>query len=107
VAPERWEQASERSQQGTIRRTQHRTSLLPAEHDQLVPQDEQFDVVGELTAPALTNIRSTAEKARKANERSIRRSSHSPAQSPSSRVRRQSVAQPSPDLVFARARETK
>jgi hypothetical protein len=25
---------------------------LPAEHDQLVPQDEQFDVFGELTAPA-------------------------------------------------------
>ena len=25
---------------------------MPAEHDQLVPQDEQLDVFGELTVPA-------------------------------------------------------
>jgi hypothetical protein len=45
------EQARERRQQGTIGWPQPRASLLPAEHDQLVPQDEQLDVFGELTAP--------------------------------------------------------
>ena len=52
VALPRWEQARERRQQGTIGWPQPRPSLLPAEHDQLVPQDEQLDVFGELTAPA-------------------------------------------------------
>jgi hypothetical protein len=31
---------------------QHPASLLPSEHGQLMPQDEQLDVLGELTAPA-------------------------------------------------------
>jgi hypothetical protein len=52
AAPPRREQSGERRQQRTIGWPEHRTSLLPCEHDQLMPQYEQLDVFGELIAPA-------------------------------------------------------
>jgi hypothetical protein len=45
------EQTGQRCQQRTIGRPQHRTPLLPAKYGQLVSQDEQLDVLGELAAP--------------------------------------------------------
>jgi hypothetical protein len=42
----------QRGKEGTIGWAQRRASLLPSEHDQLMPQDEQLDVFGELPAPA-------------------------------------------------------
>src|SRR5438034_11095255 len=41
----------QRSKEGTIGRAQRRATLLPPEHDQLMPQDEQLDVFSELAAP--------------------------------------------------------
>jgi hypothetical protein len=52
VASPRREQTSERRQQGTIGWPKHRASLLTPKHDELMPQDEQLDVFGELAAPA-------------------------------------------------------
>lgn len=45
-----WKQASQRSDEGTIGRPKPRTLLLTSQHRQLVPQHEQFDVLGELDA---------------------------------------------------------
>jgi hypothetical protein len=46
------QQARERRKQRAIGWPQQRTLLLPPEHDQLMPQDEQLNVFGELAAPA-------------------------------------------------------
>jgi hypothetical protein len=64
VAPAPREQSGERRKERTIRRSERSPPLLPAEHGQLMPQHQQFDVLGELAAPTLTSNRSTAEKAR-------------------------------------------
>jgi hypothetical protein len=50
-APTR-EQSGQRREEGAIGGAQRRATLLPREHDQLMPQDEQLDVLGELAAPA-------------------------------------------------------
>lgn len=39
-----------RHQESSIGRSKRRTLLFPAEHDELMPQHEQFDVFGELVA---------------------------------------------------------
>ncbi len=52
LAPPPREQSGKRRKEGTIRRPQRAAPLLPAEHGQLMPQDEQLDVFGELAAPA-------------------------------------------------------
>ena len=52
VASPRREQASERRKQGTIGGPEHRTSLLTSEHDELMSQHEQLDVLSEFAAPA-------------------------------------------------------
>jgi hypothetical protein len=41
----------QRSKEGTIGRAQRGAMLLPPEHDQLMPQNEQLDVFSELAAP--------------------------------------------------------
>jgi hypothetical protein len=46
------QQTSKRGEEGTIGRPQRGAAGLTAEHDELMPQDEQFDVFGELAAPA-------------------------------------------------------
>jgi hypothetical protein len=45
------EQASERAEEGAIRRPQRRPVRLPAKHRELMPQDDQLDVVGKLRSP--------------------------------------------------------
>jgi hypothetical protein len=45
------EQARERGRQGAIGRPEQAAPFLPAEHGQLVAQDEQLDVLGEVAAP--------------------------------------------------------
>jgi hypothetical protein len=52
LAPPTREQSGERCQESTIGRSERRARLLPAEHDELMSQHEQFDVFGELAAPA-------------------------------------------------------
>jgi hypothetical protein len=42
----------QRRKESAIGGAQRRAPLLPLEHDQLMPQDEQLDVLGELAAPA-------------------------------------------------------
>jgi hypothetical protein len=42
----------QRGKEGAIGWAQRRASLLPSEHDQLMPQDEQLDVLSELAAAA-------------------------------------------------------
>ncbi len=42
----------QRGKEGAIGRAQRRALLLPPEYDQLMSQDEQLDVFGELAAPA-------------------------------------------------------
>src|SRR5207237_8135564 len=42
----------QRGKEGAIGRAQRRAPLLPLEHDELMSQDEQLDVFGELAAPA-------------------------------------------------------
>jgi hypothetical protein len=42
---------SERSEEGTIDRPNHRAWLLSTEHSELMPQNEQFDVLGERAPP--------------------------------------------------------
>jgi hypothetical protein len=105
VAPPRWEQARER-QEGTIRRAKRRTSLLPAEHDQLMSQDEQLDVLDELTAPAPDQQPEHSREGEIGERKEHPPILATPEQLSSSRVRLQSVAQPSPNLV-SRARETR
>jgi hypothetical protein len=46
------EQARERRKQRLIGRPQQGTPLLPTEHGQLMAQHQQFDIFGELAAPA-------------------------------------------------------
>jgi hypothetical protein len=62
-APPR-QHSDERRQEGTIRRSERGTRLLASEYQQLMPQDEQFDVFCELAAPATTSNRNRAENAR-------------------------------------------
>ena len=52
LAPPTREQSGERSEESTIGRSERRARLLPTEHDELMSQHEQFDVFGELAAPA-------------------------------------------------------
>jgi hypothetical protein len=46
------EHPGKRRQQGTIRRSQREAPLLPSEHDQLMAQHEQLEVLSEFAAPA-------------------------------------------------------
>jgi hypothetical protein len=48
----RWEEPSKRSEESAIGCAERRARLLPLEHRQLVPQNNQLDVLGELAAPA-------------------------------------------------------
>jgi hypothetical protein len=50
AAPRR-EQASKRGEERAIRWSQQWADGLTAEHDELMPQDQQFDVFRELAAP--------------------------------------------------------
>jgi hypothetical protein len=50
VAPAGWEQSRERRKQRAIGWPQQRAPLLPSEHGELMPQDEQLNVFGELAA---------------------------------------------------------
>jgi hypothetical protein len=50
-APPR-QHSDERRQEGTVRRSERGTRLLPREYQQLMPQHEQFDVFCELAATA-------------------------------------------------------
>jgi hypothetical protein len=52
VATPRWKQAGECRKQSTIGWPQRGAAFLPAEEDELMPQHEQFDVIGELAASA-------------------------------------------------------
>jgi hypothetical protein len=52
VATPRWKQAGERRKQSTIGWPQRGAAFLPAEHDELMSQHEQFDAFGELAASA-------------------------------------------------------
>ena len=45
------QESRQRGKEGAIRWPQRGASLVPSEHDQLMAQDEQLDVFGELTAP--------------------------------------------------------
>jgi hypothetical protein len=47
-----WKHPGKRREERTIGRSERRACLLPAEHDELMSQHEQFDVFGELAAPA-------------------------------------------------------
>ena len=49
--PTAWKQPGKRREERTIGRSERRARLLAAEHDELMSQDEQFDVFGELAAP--------------------------------------------------------
>jgi hypothetical protein len=51
VAPAPREQSGERCEERTIRWSERPPPFLPAEHGQLMPQHQQFDVLGELAAP--------------------------------------------------------
>jgi hypothetical protein len=53
VAPAPREQSGEGRKECTIRRPQRLPPFLPAEHGQMMPQHQQFDVLGELAAPTL------------------------------------------------------
>jgi hypothetical protein len=46
------EQASERAEEGAIRRPQRRPGRLPAKHRELMPQHDQLDVLGKFRSPA-------------------------------------------------------
>jgi hypothetical protein len=48
----RWEEPRKRSEESAIGCAERRARLLPLEHRQLVPQNNQLDVLGELAAPA-------------------------------------------------------
>jgi hypothetical protein len=52
VATPRRKQSGECRKQRAIGRPQQGSPLLPAEHDQLMSQDEQFDIFGELAVSA-------------------------------------------------------
>jgi hypothetical protein len=52
LATPRWKQAGECRKQSTIGWPQRGAAFLPAEHDELMSQHEQFDVFGELAASA-------------------------------------------------------
>jgi hypothetical protein len=48
----RREQPAERREEGTIGCPKRRPRLLPTKHQQLMAQNEQFDILGELAATA-------------------------------------------------------
>jgi hypothetical protein len=48
----RREEPSKRREESAIGRAKRRPRLLPTKHQQLMPQDKQLDVLGELAAPA-------------------------------------------------------
>jgi hypothetical protein len=83
--------------------------LLPSEHGEVMPQDEQLNVFGELAA-AVRGQQPQHSREGEANERSMRRCSHRP---PSPEARASALVQGGSengcearhDLVFARARE--
>jgi hypothetical protein len=52
LVPPTREQSGERCEESTIGRSERGARLLASEHDELMSQDEQFDVFGELAAPA-------------------------------------------------------
>ena len=52
LAPPTWKQSGECREEGTIGCSERRAWLLSAEHDELMSQNEQFNVLGELAAPA-------------------------------------------------------
>jgi len=47
-----WQEPDERSEEGAIGWPERRTIRLPSEHCELVAQDEQLDVFGELAPPS-------------------------------------------------------
>jgi hypothetical protein len=52
VPASRREDPNERRKEGTIGSAKRGPRFLPGEHDKLMPQNEQFDVLGELATPA-------------------------------------------------------
>ena len=50
-----WQEPDERSEEGAIGWPERRTIRLPSEHCELVAQDEQLDVFGELAPPSSNN----------------------------------------------------
>jgi hypothetical protein len=105
VAPPRRQQASERRQQGTIGWPEHRPSLLPPKHDELMAQDEQLDVFGEFTAPAPNHQAEQSREGeigeRKEHPRML--ASAAPEEPPRSRIRRHAIGRVRPGSGIARA----
>ena len=52
----------QRGKEGAIGRTQRRAPLLPPEYDELVPQGEQLDVLGELAAAPVARYEAQQEQ---------------------------------------------
>jgi hypothetical protein len=50
-SPPTWKHPGKRREKRTIGRSERGASLLPAEHDELMSQNEQFDIFSELAAP--------------------------------------------------------
>jgi len=103
VSPPPRQHPSKRSQKGTIGRPQRRPSRLPAEHDELMTQNHQFDVFGELVASPSDQQLQDCGESEISEERIMRRSSQGPRPVGPRRNHQDGGREARLDLILARA----
>jgi hypothetical protein len=96
------------SKEGTIGWPEHRASLLPSEHDELMSQHEQLDIFGELAAPVPDqqpeHNREGEIGERKEHPPILPSAATEEQRAPGSRVRRQAIGCAAQPVWYSRAR---